>query len=102
VKVEVEGRLNGDWGVDNKPLGPGDLIGTTCPLPMSVEDMTSGVGLCLGTGVPPAELVFFRVSVSAAKLSAVVMEAEEEEEEGEESVEMMEESELGDLLLLLM
>lgn len=56
--------------------------------------IASGAGLAFATG--PTE-VFLSVSVSAAKLSAVVMEGEVD---GGEESEAMEESDEGDLLLL--
>ena len=95
-----EGEENGDEGV----LGPGDLMGRRCAARGDSEataclgkpgsDIASGAGLALPTG--PTE-VFLNVSVSAAKLSAVVMEGEVD---GGEESEAMEESDEGDLLLL--
>jgi len=94
-----EGEENGEEGV----RGPGERMGrrwergdseATACLGRPGSGIASGAGLAFATG--PTE-VFLSVSVSAAKLSAVVTEGEVD---GGEESEAMEESEEGDLLLL--
>jgi len=94
-----DGEENGDEGV----RGPGDLMGRRRERGDSEEIAClcrpgSGIASCAGLAFEtgPTE-VFLNVSVSAAKLSAVVMEGDVD---GGEESDAIEESDEGDLLLL--
>ena len=96
--AKEDGEEKGDEGV----RGPGDRMGrrwdlgdydATACLGNPGSGIAKGAGLAFATG--PTD-VFLKVSVSAAKLSAVVMDGEVDGGEVSEVIE----SDEGDLLLL--